>query len=164
MNITEKKGYRWLQFQGYKDIVFRARLTPDFVVEGIKSFEVKLARNNTIYITKTQYNQLEKVEGELTILVFNAESDNPIAIIPFSQIKERPKFWNNIRIIGQHPHRYIGQFDDVTISKLASEAAKFGLSINGIANFIINKYFSEGQTKPAANAELPKTKYMGRQD
>jgi len=160
LNITEDKAYRWLQYQGYKDIVFRARLTPDFIVEGGRSFEVKLARNNTIFITKTQYDQLSQTAGELTLLVFSSEGNNPTAIIPFNEIRERPKFWNNIRIIGQHPHRYIGQFDDSLIDKLTNEATRFGLNINAMANFIISKYFED---KPkSTKAEPARVKYTGR--
>lgn len=160
MNITEQKGYQWLQYKGYTDIVFRARLTPDFIVEGGKTFEVKLARNNTIYISKTQYNQLDKVEGELKILVFGAENDEPIAIIPFSEVKPRPRFWNNIRIIGGSPHKYIGQIDDSLMERLAGEANRFGLNINAMVNYIVSRYF-ESQTKPT-KTESPKVEYKGR--
>ena len=96
MNLSEQKAYQWLCSQGYKGIVFRARLTPDFISESGRGFEVKKTRNNAIWFSDKQFKILKETKN-VDILVFN-EGNTPIAIIPFNEISEGQKYWNNIRI------------------------------------------------------------------
>lgn len=98
MNITEEKAYHWLEEQGYKDIIFSARRTPDFITASGERFEVKKVRSNTIWFSQGQLDKLEEFP-ETTILVFN-EGAQPVAHFKFSEISSGQEYWRNIHIGG----------------------------------------------------------------
>lgn len=96
MNITELKAYHWLTEQGYKDIKFQGLKNPDFITASGDAFEVKKCRNNTVVFSNRQFDQLKNMPI-LSILVFNKGME-PVAIIPFNEIADSPKYWKGIRI------------------------------------------------------------------
>jgi len=96
MNKTEKKAKQWLQKQGYNDLVFQQRISPDFVSPSGKGFEVKLVRRNSVFFSNTQWQQLQS-HPDVTVLVFN-DNDAPQAIIPFQELKKPPSYWKHYRL------------------------------------------------------------------
>jgi len=83
MNRTERKAYAWLLKQGYseKDIVFRRRETPDFVLSNGKTYEAKrLYGKSTVWFTPSQLESIKAVNA--TVLVFSDEMDEPVITIP----------------------------------------------------------------------------------
>lgn len=97
MNKTEIKGSNWLRRQGYQGFLFYCRQSPDFLTPDGKGFEIKLARNNTIVFFESQVQSL-KGHPDVTIVVFDDTSDEPIALIPFREIPLKTSYWRNIHI------------------------------------------------------------------
>ncbi len=98
MNITETKAYNWLKTKGYKDVVFRRNITPDFVTDNGEMFEVKKSRNKTIRFSPGQYNSLKKARG-VKILVFDGGNE-PEEIIPFDELRDGQTMWGGYRLYG----------------------------------------------------------------
>lgn len=97
MNNSEKKGEAYLISKGYTNIVFRIRETPDFTTDN-GMFEIKRSsKNGHISFTHGQHDRICNFEN-VTILVFNDSSDDPIAEIPFDELRDRPKTWDGIKI------------------------------------------------------------------
>lgn len=97
MTKSEKQAYEWLIRKGYTGIVFSHRTTPDFITnEG--EFEVKLSRNNSIVFSMGQMDQLD-VYPDCSVIVFDGISVDPVVIIPYNAIKDRPKLYKNFRIL-----------------------------------------------------------------
>lgn len=101
MNKTEQRAYRWLLKNGYKDIVFSGRATPDFITKDGGLFEVKKARNKTIWFGGGQASVLQELNN-VKILVYdsNEGDDEPDVIIPYDEIQYGQIIWNNYRISG----------------------------------------------------------------
>ena len=85
MNKTEKKAYDWLVSEGYKEIVFQYRHSPDFLVYNGKGFEAKLIRHNAITFSKTQIENLN-AHSNVTMLLFDDEHYLPIDIVSYKEI------------------------------------------------------------------------------
>lgn len=144
MNISEQKAYRWLQYQGYKGIVFRARVTPDFITEDGKGFEVKKARNNSIWFSYGQFESLQEMSNT-DILVYD-DDETPIAIIPFNEIKDGQKYWKNIRIInptGKMNKTIIFKVSSEELTTIRTETKKLGLSASAFIRLLFHHYFNE---------------------
>ena len=147
MNKSEERAYRWLQYQTHKGIVFRNRITPDFITEDSEKFEVKLMRDNTIWFSGNQFRTLLEDAPDTTILVFNDNHDTPIAIIPFSEIKGGEKYWKNIRIINgltKPIKATLIKLSDLgweRLQQIEEEAKKLGLPVPSFIQLIIEQYF-----------------------
>ena len=112
MNKSEQLAYKWLQGQGYTDIVFHSHSTPDFTTDnGV--FEVKTLDVNTITFSPTQFNQLNKYRNVI-ILVCDT-SDFPIAKIPFDDIKDGQTTWGRIHIRQSLPRHHPVKHITVTL-------------------------------------------------
>ena len=96
MNKNEKLAYDWLTSKGFTGIVFRYGATPDFITDQGDSFEVKTLFNKTILFTRKQFEHLLTLDKG-TILVFSNKPE-PIAVIPISELRLRPKKWQGILI------------------------------------------------------------------
>jgi len=87
MNQTERKAYEWILKQGYskKDIVFRRKKTPDFVLSDGKAYEAKrLYGKSTVWFTPSQLEDITAANA--TVLVFSDEADEPVIIIPSKKL------------------------------------------------------------------------------
>ena len=160
MNATEEKAYRWLQYQGYKSITFRGRITPDFITEGGKGFEVKKSRNNSIWFSIGQYESLQRQTLDTSILVYDG-GETPLAIIPFREISHQEELWGNIRIMvsgvkGQvKSTRFsLGNNDWQLALKVQNEIKRLGLTTPEFIGSVIEQYFAKGHKL--------KVKYTGR--
>ena len=100
MNKTEQIAYEWLTKQGYKHISFSHRTTPDFVTETGEAFEVKKARNNVIFFGPLQAETIAQISN-LQVLVFD-DTKEPLAIIPGNELTNKPRLWQNYRLIYAH--------------------------------------------------------------
>lgn len=97
MNKTEVKAKHWLEKQGYKNIIFQNRRSPDFLVsEGI-GFEVKFVRRNTVTFSRRQWHQLH--EHPNVKILFWADGDEPLHIVPIGKLQEPPSYWHQYRLI-----------------------------------------------------------------
>lgn len=72
MNTTELLAQEWLLSQGYKNtqIIFRPNVSPDFVCQDGKRYEVKRLYGNKLLFTKDQVEVLKDTD---IILVFDKE-------------------------------------------------------------------------------------------
>ena len=78
MNKTELKAFKWLQKQGYTNVIHQGRKTPDFRTSG-GFFEVKLAYGHTLNFTS---GQVEKIVGaDAKVLVFDDDHDDPVLTV-----------------------------------------------------------------------------------
>jgi len=103
MNKTEILAHNWLLANGYTGLVFRSHKTPDFLTEQGQSFEVKLARNGTIWFACDQFEDLILMDNA-KVLVFGDKSF-PDAIIPAEELRTRPQVWKNVRVLVAAQHR-----------------------------------------------------------
>ena len=89
MNVTEKKGYKWLLAQGYSfdDIVFHPRRNPDFITADGNGYEVKRLYGRKIRFGTIQFEELQ-IFGGVKVLVFNDESDIPKEILEMSDLAD----------------------------------------------------------------------------
>ena len=70
MNLSEQIAYDWLLGQGIEasDIVFRSRITPDFITGDGRGYEVKLLYGNTIRFSAGQVDKLVEY-GDAEVLI-----------------------------------------------------------------------------------------------
>lgn len=70
MNLSEQIAYDWLLGQGIEasEIVFRSRITPDFIVGGGRGYEVKRLYGNTIRFSAGQVDRLVEY-GDAEVLI-----------------------------------------------------------------------------------------------
>lgn len=89
MNESERIAYDWLLEQGVEAsaIVFRARKTPDFVVDGGRGYEVKRLYGKSIRFTSGQTGKLLE-HGDAEVLV--VDGDAVVASIKASVFASRP--------------------------------------------------------------------------
>lgn len=86
MNKSETKAYDWLKSQGYTNINFSARRTPDFMSATGEAFEVKRRYGNTVVFTRGQFEKIHR--SDATVLVMEDGKDEPIAQIPANEVSE----------------------------------------------------------------------------
>lgn len=96
MTPTEKAAYKWLASQGHDVTIYRTSGSPDFETESGKLFEVKRFFQKSITFGRGQLLKLR--ECNATILVFEDNSPEPLAIIPVHQVGHPPTYWKNIKI------------------------------------------------------------------
>lgn len=94
MNRTETTAYNWLLAQGYENLKFSSRRTPDFVATNGQGFEVKKERNNTISFSDIQFGIISG-NPDITVLIFN---DSPCPIASIKGIELRKDFCLGFRI------------------------------------------------------------------
>ena len=90
MTKTERKAYQWLLKQGVpKDaIVYQHRQSPDFVfTDRQDKYEVKRLYGKKILLRALQHEALLVTHGKVNYLVFSDKLDNPVAMIPVTDIK-----------------------------------------------------------------------------
>jgi len=85
MTETERSVYMWL-LKKYKpdEVKYNYRGSPDFELIDGRRIEVKRIMFGTIFFSKKQW---ESLDGDVEIIIMGDGSE-PIAIIPFSKIKE----------------------------------------------------------------------------
>ncbi len=93
MNKTEQMALKWLLRQyDVDDITFRYRYTPDFLTRDGKAWEVKRLyrgkHSDKILFTIEQIKSIFEIP-ETSILVFDDGLDEPVKIIPISEISEK---------------------------------------------------------------------------
>jgi hypothetical protein len=91
MNKTEKIAMRYLESQGFKNIVYQSNKTPDFLTETVKSFEVKLLRKNTIWFSQKQFESLLKIHDCYILIV--DEKENILPVIPAVELHKPDEVW-----------------------------------------------------------------------
>jgi len=126
MNDTEQRAYVWLLGQGHTDITFHSSTTPDFVTSTGEKFEVKKVRNNVIWFSPGQLEQL-RWQKKTKIIVMDG-GDEPVAVFPFSEIKDG--YYGNIKVAGsdQVPLRSI-RIDDSAWTKAKLDALDHGMTL-----------------------------------
>ena len=97
MNKTELRAKKWLKSQGYSQVTFQHRNSPDFVTNAGLGFEVKKVRENTIVFSSRQWEQL-KVHPNVNILIYDS-SELPEAIVPFKDLEKPPSYWGKYRLV-----------------------------------------------------------------
>jgi len=100
MNKTEEKAYEWLKTQGYHNITFRQRETPDFTTQEGKFFEIKKARNNVVWFTKGQRDKLAKLSDKIVVLIFD-DSPAPLETVLFKELNTGNLYWKQYKILFQ---------------------------------------------------------------
>lgn len=87
MYKTEELAFKWLLNQGYKekDIVYQSRRSPDFILSDGKKFEVKKLYGRVIWFTAEQFDIIK--EENTTVLVFDLETPEPLAIFTMDQLE-----------------------------------------------------------------------------
>lgn len=115
MNDTEKRAFTWLMKKGYTDVTFYRSSSPDFVTKSGEKFEVKKIRNNVIWFSPKQIEQLGKM-GDVKIIVMD-DGTEPIAVFPFSEIKDG--FWHEIKIAGGNYNPMVNIWIDSELWKQA---------------------------------------------
>lgn len=98
MTITKKIVLEWLVREGYRreDIEFNRYSSPDFILPDGRRIEVKRVAGNTIYFTRKQW---ENLDDDVEIALVHESSQEPIAVIPFSEVKKAVE--SGRRIIGR---------------------------------------------------------------
>lgn len=86
MNRTEVRARAWLERQGIRGLTFHSAKSPDFVGADGSGYEVKLIQQNDITFSTRQMQQLAE-QGNVTVLVFTKDGDEPVASFPFSEIR-----------------------------------------------------------------------------
>ena len=103
MNRSEKAAYNWLRKHiPTCDIVFQKRNSPDFITNIGEGYEAKLLRSNAITFTAGQLDKLLSL-GNVDILVMEQGSQEPIAIIPIAELRDKPRYWHQYRIVSYEP-------------------------------------------------------------
>jgi len=110
MKDSEQRAYVWLLSQGYTDIKFHSSSSPDFITNTGEKFEVKKVRNNVIWFGPSQLKQLATMR-DVKIIVMDG-GENPVAVFPFSEIKNG--FWNSIKIAG-------GNYDEMRSIRVSDD-------------------------------------------
>lgn len=142
MNITEQKAYNWLLKQGYSDITFHHSSTPDFTLSSGDKFEVKKVRNNVIWFSPAQMDELSKL-NDAKVIVMN-DGDNPVAVFPFYEIQNG--YWKHIRVAGWDTTKKLinTKIDQDLWLQARSEAVKQGITMQDwLTEAIIQKLQSD---------------------
>lgn len=134
MNRTELKAMQWLLAQG-EEPIFQPRKSPDFICPDGKGFEVKLLRENTITFSASQFEILSSFENQLKILVFD-DGDEPLHIIPFEEIAEKPRYWKHIHIAiyDYESPKTLRDLDSELYNQARADALKRGITIGDWMN------------------------------
>jgi len=96
ITLTERMVKNWLIRKGYRkeDIIFNRRSSPDFYLADGRKIEVKRLVGNTIYFTAKQW---ESLSDDVEVFIMHESSRNPIAIVPFSEIRKAVETGNKVR-------------------------------------------------------------------
>jgi len=142
MNKTEKKAHEWILSTLKKEPTFQRRKSPDFVCSDGSGYEIKLLRSNAITFSSSQFETLREFPYDLKIVVFD-DGEEPIAIIPFPEIRENPKYWGKIRIAiyerdWEERVIYI-RIEEKDRDALKIKAGKLGLTLTGYCRMLMLK-------------------------
>lgn len=95
---TKRTAKEWLESQGYEDVFFNRKGSPDFLLPDGRKIEVKRLVKNTIYFTK---KQIEELDDKVEILIIDEKERKPIATVPFSIVSKALPYgsfeWNGIK-------------------------------------------------------------------
>ncbi len=81
VNKAESKAFQWLRENGYANIVFRRRATPDFLTSAGR-FEVKRLYGHKVVFREMQMRAMQPAD---VVLVFDDEHVVPVATFRWSE-------------------------------------------------------------------------------